>query len=271
MSDLIEKCAKAIEDVRIKSPLVHNITNYVTVNDVANILLASGASPIMADDASECADITAISDALVINIGTLNSRTVESMIISGKTANSLGKPVVFDPVGAGASAFRNETVKKLLSQVKMTVIKGNISEMSYIAGLSSATKGVDVSEQDLGNDMISAAKNISEKYGCAAAVTGETDIIYFDGKIAEIKNGIKALSSVTGTGCMTTGILGGLCAVCEPFTAASAAVSLMGIAGELSFEKYGSQGTGSFHIGIINEISRMNAETFKEKVKIYEL
>ena len=271
MDRLINECKNAFQKVREISPLVHNITNYVAANDVANIQLAMGASPIMADDCLECAEITAIAKALTINIGTLNSRTVESMIISGKTANSMGKPVVLDPVGAGASAFRNDTIQKILSDIKVSVIKGNISEISFIAGLSSSTKGVDVSAEDLGNDKILAAKAVSEKYNCVCAITGETDIIYFGGRIAQIKNGCKMLSNVTGTGCMTTGLLGGFSAVCEPFTAAVTAISAMGIAGELSFEKYGTVGAGSFHIGLIDEISRMNAEIFEERAKIYEL
>ncbi len=127
-------------------PLVHNITNYVTVNDVANAVLAIGASPIMADDSGEAADITSISKALVINIGTLNQRTIDSMIASGKKANELGIPVVLDPVGAGASILRNATTQVLIEQVKISILRGNLSEVSFVAGLEVSTKGVDSAE-----------------------------------------------------------------------------------------------------------------------------
>lgn len=271
MPDIIKECQAAWTAVREKSPLVHNITNYVTVNDVANIELAMGASPIMADDESEAADIASIANALVINIGTLNSRTIVSMVKAGKAANSKGIPVVFDPVGAGASALRNETTEKLLKEVKMTVIRGNVSEMSYIAGISANTKGVDVSADDLRRDKLSIAKAVSEKYGCTAAITGEVDVITDGKRSVEIHNGVAELSRVTGTGCMTTGLLGGFAAVCEPFAAAVCAVASMGIAGELSFERNCKPGTGSFHIGLIDAISLMNGEIFTERAKINEL
>lgn len=271
MPDIIKECQAAWTAVREKSPLVHNITNYVTVNDVANIELAMGASPIMADDESEAADIASIANALVINIGTLNSRTIVSMVKAGKAANSKGIPVVFDPVGAGASALRNETTEKLLKEVKMTVIRGNVSEMSYIAGISANTKGVDVSADDLRRDKLSIAKAVAEKYGCTAAITGEVDVITDGKRSVEIHNGVAELSRVTGTGCMTTGLLGGFAAVCEPFAAAVCAVASMGIAGELSFERNCKPGTGSFHIGLIDAISLMNGEIFTERAKINEL
>lgn len=271
MPDIIKECQAAWTAVREKSPLVHNITNYVTVNDVANIELAMGASPIMADDENEAADIASIAKALVINIGTLNSRTIVSMIKAGKAANSKNIPVVFDPVGAGASALRNETTEKLLKEVKMAVIRGNVSEMSYIAGISANTKGVDVSADDLQRDKLSIAKAVSEKYGCTAAITGEVDVITDGKRSVEIHNGVAELSRVTGTGCMTTGLLGGFAAVCEPFAAAVCAVASMGIAGELSFERNCKPGTGSFHIGLIDAISLMNGEIFTERAKINEL
>ena len=141
--DIAQKVVELLNRLKNKKPLIHNITNYVTVNDCANILLAIGASPIMADDLKESADITSIASALVINIGTLNERTIESMIASGKKANELNIPVVLDPVGAGASSFRNETTKRILEEIKISVLRGNISEIKFIAGLESEKKGVD--------------------------------------------------------------------------------------------------------------------------------
>lgn len=271
MPDIIKECQAAWTAVREKSPLVHNITNYVTVNDVANIELAMGASPIMADDENEAADIASIAGAVVINIGTLNSRTVKSMMKAGKAANEKNIPVVFDPVGAGASALRNETTEKLLKEVKFAVIRGNVSEISYIAGVSANTKGVDVSDSDKQLNKLSIAKEVAKKYNCTAAITGEVDVITDGNRSVEIRNGTAELSRVTGTGCMTTGLLGGFAAVCEPFAAAVCAVASMGIAGERSLEKHGKAGTGSFHIGLIDEISLMNGEIFIERAKINEL
>ena len=142
----------AIQKVRLNAPLIHHITNYVTVNDCANITLAIGASPIMADDAQEVLEITTMSNALVLNIGTLNERTIVSMLLAGKKANELGIPIILDPVGAGASRFRNETVKKLLNDIHFSVIRGNISEMCFLAGLKSSTKSVDASLEDIGKE-----------------------------------------------------------------------------------------------------------------------
>ena len=137
-----------LTNVKAKAPLIHNITNYVTVNDCANMVLACGASPIMADDKNEVEEITSICGGLNINIGTLNSRTIESMFLAGKKANELGHPLVLDPVGAGASSLRTETAKKLMQEVKFTVIRGNISEIKTVAGNATATQGVDANILD---------------------------------------------------------------------------------------------------------------------------
>ena len=197
---------KMLENVRGKCPLIHNITNYVTVNDCANIVLACGASPIMSDDQSEVEEITTICGGLNINIGTLNKRTIESMFLAGKRANALSHPVVLDPVGAGASKLRTETAQKLLEEVKFTVIRGNISEVKTLASGSGTTKGVDadvadkVSEENL-DSAVAFAKAFAEKTGAVVAITGAIDIVA-DGKKAYcIRNGHPMMSSITGTGC----------------------------------------------------------------------
>ena len=169
-------------NVRAKSPLVHNITNYVTVNDCANIVLACGASPIMADDAAEVEDITSLCAGLNLNIGTLNSRTIPSMLLAGHTANRLGHPVVLDPVGAGASHLRTETALRLLREVKFTVIRGNISEIRTLAAGSGTTKGVDADAADKVTDetldkTVAFAKAFAARTGAVVAVTGASDIV----------------------------------------------------------------------------------------------
>lgn len=269
---IVEEIGKLLEEVKNKKPLVHNITNYVTVNDCANILLAIGGSPIMADDIKEAADITKISSALVLNIGTLNERTIESMLASGKKANELNIPVVFDPVGAGASEFRNETTKKILEEVKISVLRGNMSEIKFISGLEATTKGVDASESDsnTGHDeAISVAKNLADKLNCVVAITGAADIISDGKRVAILNNGTKMLSDVTGTGCMTTALVGAFCgAGSDNFLGAVSGIMSMGIAGEIALEKAGKIGTGSFHVAIIDAISNLNTETINSMAKI---
>ena len=263
MGSIIESCAKAADKVRDICPLVHCITNYVTVNDVANCILAIGASPIMADDIAEAADITSISKALV---------TVESMVAAGKKANELGVPVVFDPVGAGASNFRNETAKRILENVKISILRGNLSEMSYLAGLEVSTKGVDTSEADEKNDPVSVAKKTAAKYNCVAAITGAVDTITDGKRVARISNGHPYLSKVTGTGCMTTGLVGSFAGACDDmYTAAVTGIASMGIAGEFAYENAGEIGSGSFHISIIDAISKMNSQVLAAKAKIEEI
>jgi hydroxyethylthiazole kinase len=271
MNDITLRAAGLLEELRVKKPLIHNITNYVTVNDCANVILAIGASPIMADDLEEAADITAISAALVINIGTLNKRTIEAMLCSGRRANKLGIPVVFDPVGAGASALRNKTTETILSELKIDILRGNMSEISFIAGLGANTKGVDASEEDSEKDGTVVAASVANKFGCVAAITGAVDVVSDGKRIVKISNGHRMLSDVTGTGCMSTALTGAFCGVTNDMLAAAAAgVSAMGIAGEIAYENAGEKGTGSFHIAIIDAISTLTKATMQERAKIYE-
>ena len=201
----------AFENLRSRSPLIHNITNYVTVNDCANMVLACGASPIMADDAAEVEEITAICGGLNINIGTLNSRTVTSMLLAGKKANQLGHPVVLDPVGAGASRLRTDTAFRLLREVQFTVIRGNISEIKTLASGAGTTKGVDadvadkVTEENL-DSAVAFAKAFAARTGAVVAITGAIDIVADAQKAYCIRNGNAMMSSITGTGCQLSGL-----------------------------------------------------------------
>ncbi|EMU55600.1 hydroxyethylthiazole kinase [Clostridium butyricum] len=273
--DIAQKVVELLNRLKNKKPLIHNITNYVTVNDCANILLAIGASPIMADDLKEAEDITSIASALVINIGTLNERTIESMIASGKKANELNIPVVLDPVGAGASLFRNETTKRILEEIKISVLRGNMSEIKFIAGLESETKGVDASESDLKSDSdegIRVAKSLAKRFNCTVAITGVCDIVSDGEKSVTIENGTKMLSNVTGTGCMTTALVGGYLGACETkedlFIAAVSGIVSMGICGEIAEERAGSIGLGSFHMAIIDAVSNLDEEDLLKRSKI---
>lgn len=273
--DIAQKVVELLNRLKNKKPLIHNITNYVTVNDCANILLAIGASPIMADDLKEAADITSIASALVINIGTLNERTIESMIASGKKANELNIPVVLDPVGAGASSFRNETTKRILEEIKISVLRGNMSEIKFIAGLECETKGVDASESDLKSDSdegIIVARSLAKRFNCTVAITGVYDIVSDGEKSLTIENGTKMLSNVTGTGCMTTALVGGYLGACETkedlFIAAVSGIVSMGICGEIAEERAGNIGLGSFHMAIIDAVSNLDEDALLNRSKI---
>lgn len=270
----IERIGGALEAVRAKKPLVHHITNYVTVNDCANITLAVGASPIMADDIGEAEAIASISSALVLNIGTLNERTVESMLAAGKAANGKGIPVVFDPVGAGASDLRNRTTERILNEVRIGVLRGNSSELRFIAGLGASGRGVDASDSDQAGGAEagrSIAEAVAKKLGCVAAITGATDILSDGRRTLLLENGTRLLSGVTGTGCMCTSLIASFCgAVEDPLLAAAGGILTMSIAGEIAEERAGKAGSGSFHLAILDAVSRMDAATLKGRAKLHE-
>lgn len=266
-----------VDHVRMQTPLVHNITNYVTVNDCANILLACGGSPIMADSIMEVEEITSICNALVINIGTLNERTIEAMILAGKKANELGHPVILDPVGAGASNFRTETTFRLLQEVQFTVIRGNISEIKTIGGENGNTKGVDanvvdtITEERL-DDAIVFAQSVSEKTGAIIAITGAIDLVCDTKHAYIIRNGHPIMSKISGTGCMLTAIIGAFCAANpqQLLQSTATAVAAMGLCGELAYKKMikKEEGTASLKIYLIDYISQITGEILKEGAQI---
>jgi hydroxyethylthiazole kinase len=266
--------AALLNKVRENKPLVHHITNYVTVNDCANITLAIGASPVMADAIGEAEDIAAIARAVVLNMGTLNERTIPSMIAAGKAANAKGIPVVFDPVGAGASKLRNDTAASLIREVKLSVIRGNISEIKFAAGLSSQTKGVDASDSDLAGagSAGQTARTLAQKLDCVVVISGAVDTISDGKKIILVENGHPMLGNLTGTGCMCSSLIGSFCGAApeEPLAAAAAAMMCMGIAGELAYESAGQRGNGSFRAALHDAISRMDAATLEKMAKYHE-
>ncbi|MBQ4045800.1 MAG: hydroxyethylthiazole kinase [Lachnospiraceae bacterium] len=267
-----------LSNVRATCPLIHNITNYVTVNDCANILLACGGSPIMADDKDEAAEITTICGGLNINIGTLNSHTIPSMLIAGRRANELGHPVLLDPVGAGASTLRTETALKLLEEVKFTVIRGNISEIKTLALGSGTTKGVDadVADQVTEDNLDAAAafaRSFAEKTGAVVAITGAIDIVADSRQAYFIRNGHPMMSSITGTGCqlsaMTTAYI--TANPDHPLEAAAAAVCAMGLAGEIAHARMTDlDGNSSYRNYIIDAIYNMTPEMLEKGAK-YEV
>ena len=270
----VKMLKQCFDNVREKHPLVHNITNYVTVNDVANILLACGGSPIMADDSGEVEDITSICQGLNINIGTLNKNTIPSMFLAGKKANVLGHVVLLDQVGAGASTLRTQTALKLLKEIQFSVIRGNISEIRTLMEGTGNTKGVDADladavTEDYLDETIGKLKAFSEATGSVIAVTGAIDLVADSEKCYVIRNGKPEMGAITGTGCQLSGMMTAfLCANAE---AAAAAVCAMGIAGEIGFEhlKEG-EGNSTYRNRIIDAIYHMDGNTLEERAK-YEL
>lgn len=267
-----------LENVRRTTPLVHNITNYVTVNDVANVLLACGGSPIMSDDLDEVADITSICGGLNINIGTLNKNTIPSMLAAGKRANELGHVVLLDPVGAGASALRTNTANDLIKQVKFTVIRGNISEIKTLMQGAGTTRGVDADVADKVTDenldtVIPALKAFAGEQGCIVAVTGAIDLVCDSERCYVIRNGRPEMSAITGTGCQLSGLMTAY-VVANPdnkLEAAAAAVCLMGLAGEIGWSRMQEgDGNSTFRNRIIDAIYNMSGDMLEQGAK-YEV
>lgn len=268
--------AQMMRNVLATHPLVHNITNYVTVNDCANILLASGASPIMADDIGEVEEIQTICGALVINIGTLNARTIDAMLAAGHTATNLDHPIILDPVGAGASKLRTDTAKTLLEALEISVIRGNISELKALYAGDNHTKGVDANDidaitEDNLTESIALAKRMALHFDAIVAITGAIDIIANGETAFIIRNGHSSMSRITGTGCMLTSLVGAyVCA--NPYKrlhATVTAVALMGISGELAYTACQREGLGtsSLRTSLIDAVSMMTPERLEQHLK----
>lgn len=272
---MLKEC---MENVRRKIPLIHNITNYVTVNDVANVLLACGGSPIMSDEAEDVEDITSICSGLNINIGTLHRTSIEGMFRAGRKANELGHPILLDPVGAGASSLRTDTALGLMKELNLTAIRGNISEIKTLAKGCGTTRGVDadssdaVTEQNL-NKSVEFVKQFARDTGCIIAVTGALDLVS-DGKTCYvIRNGRPEMGLITGTGCQLSGVMTAYLTA-NPgclLQAAAAAVCLMGAAGETAWERMQEgDGNATYRNRIIDAIYNMKGNELEGKAR-YEL
>ena len=240
-----------LKELREKSPLVHNITNYVVMNNTANALLAVGASPVMAHALEEMEDITSISSALVINMGTLSPKWVEAMEMAMKKANELEKPIVFDPVGVGASRYRTETALKIIENHKPSVIRGNASEIKALAELSGKTKGVD---STINSEIaLKSAQKLSEKLNNTVVISGATDYIVTGELMDKVTVGSPVMAKVTGMGCAATSIIGACIAVTRDYhTASYHAMEIMGTAGNMA-QKI-SKGSGSFQVNFIDAL-----------------
>lgn len=269
---------KCLENVRKNVPLVHNITNYVTVNDVANILLACGGSPIMSDEPEDVEDITSICGGLNINIGTLHKSSIEGMMRAGKLANELGHPVLLDPVGAGASKLRTDTALHIMEEIKLTVIRGNISEIKTLVSGSGTTKGVDADvadavTEDTLDDAVAFVKAFAKASGCIIAVTGAIDLVSDGDRCYVIRNGRPEMGKITGTGCQLSGMMTAYVTANPecPLEAAAAAVCVMGLAGEIGWSRMQEgDGNSTYRNRIIDAVYNMTGEDL-EKGANYEV
>lgn len=256
--------------VRERSPLVHCITNLVVINFNANTLLASGASPVMAHAHEEVADMTGIAQALVLNIGTLDPYWIESMRLALLAAKKRGIPVVLDPVGAGATRYRNESIELLLNTMCPTVVRGNGSEIMSVAGSAVQTRGVDSSAG--AGDALGAAQALAQRTQGVVCISGEIDhVLDAQRRWARLSNGHAWMTKITGVGCSATALVGAFCAVQpDAWRATVAAMALLGVVGEVAAEKVLARGmgVGSMQIALLDELQLLDQATFEQRLKL---
>ncbi len=254
-----------LQRVRDQRPLIHHITNYVVMNETANATLAFGALPVMAHAREEVADMTKSARALVLNIGTLSAEWVDAMLIAGVTANRYGIPVVLDPVGVGASRFRTETARRILSEVKVAVLSCNAGECASLSGVTESMKGVDARDMDY--DVTDITRSVARTFGVIASVSGAIDHVSDGERDAAIANGHPMLATITGTGCISSAITACLLSVSDhPFDAAVAARIAVGVAGEDAAAT--APGPGTFHVNLYDSLAALNPSTLDQRAKL---
>lgn len=265
MTALSEKAAENLMALRKKKPLIHNITNYVVMNYTANALLAMGASPVMAHAQNEVEDMVAFAGALVLNIGTLTDDWVSSMIKAGKKASQLGTPIVLDPVGSGATPLRTNSARNIISQTKITVIRGNASEILSLRDENSKTKGVDSIHSV--DEAAEAARNLADELHTTLAITGPVDLITDGTRVLRVSNGHPLMGYVTGTGCTATATIGAFLAVDnDPLSATATALAYFGLAGEVAAETASAPGT--FMIQMLDALYTITPKELRERCQI---
>jgi hydroxyethylthiazole kinase len=252
--------------LRERKPLVHQITNYVVMNETANATLALGALPVMAHALEEVEEMVALAGALVLNIGTLSPQWVDAMIVAGKTANAAGTPVVLDPVGAGATRYRTNTTKRILADVDVTVLRGNAGEVATLVGVSAEVRGVE--SIGAGDDPAKLAQLAARSLGVVASVTGPVDHVSDGERALAVANGHELLASVTGAGCMSSAISGCFLAAKgdEPFEAAAEALAAFGVAAENAARD--AKGPGTFHANLYDALAALDPDALDARAKI---
>ncbi len=256
-----------LASLRERKPLVHNITNYVVMNETANALLALGALPVMAHAREEMEEMVGIAGALVLNIGTLEPAWVDAMLLAGAAANGRGIPVVLDPVGAGATTYRTETAKRILDTIDVAVLRGNAGEVATLVGAQAEVRGVE--SIDVGGDAAELARQAAQALGVVASVTGAIDHVSDGTKTVAIANGHALMATITGTGCMSTALTGAfLAAKDDPFEAAAEALVAFGVAGEDAAG--GAKGPGSFHVALYDALAGLDPATLSGRAEVSE-
>jgi hydroxyethylthiazole kinase len=251
--------------VRERKPLVHSITNYVVMNETANAVLALGALPVMAHAREEVAEMVGLAGALVLNIGTLSEPWIDAMLIAGRAARNRGVPVVLDPVGAGATAYRTETAKRLLDELDLTVLRGNAGEVATLVGVEAEVRGVE--SVGVGGDPAAFAREAARALGLVVSVTGAVDHVSDGERSATVANGHPLLASITGTGCMSTALTGCfLAGKDDPFEAAVEALVAFGVAGEDAAAV--ATGPGSFHVALYDALAALDPATLTSRAKV---
>ncbi len=251
--------------IRERRPLVHNITNYVVMNETANAILALGALPVMAHAREEVGEMVGLAGALVLNIGTLSEPWIDAMLIAGKAANAGGVPVVLDPVGVGATAYRTETARRLLDEIDVAVLRGNAGEVATLVGVEAEVRGVE--SVGVGGDAAELARAAARALGVVAAVTGPVDHVSDGERSAAVANGHALLATITGTGCMSSAMTGCfLAGKDDPFEATAEALVAFGVAGEDA--AVDAKGPGSFHVGLYDALAALDPATLTARAKV---
>jgi hydroxyethylthiazole kinase len=255
--------------IREEKPLVHQITNYVVMNETANATLALGALPVMAHAIEEVEEMVGLAGALVLNIGTLSPHWIESMVLAGRAANERGVPIVLDPVGAGATSYRTDTARGLLAELRVAVLRGNAGEIATLVGIEAEVRGVE--SMAASGDAAELAREAAETLDLVAAVTGSVDHVSDGERIAAVSNGHELLATVSGTGCMSTAITGAFLAAKpdEPFEAAVEALVAFGVAGEDAARD--ARGPGTFHAGLYDALARLDPQGLDLRARVREL
>jgi hydroxyethylthiazole kinase len=263
--DWVADSAARLERVRTERPLVHHITNFVTMNDVANVTLAIGASPVMAHAIEEVAEVTRSARALCLNLGTPSADRIDAMLAAGQTAGRLGIPVVFDPVGVGATQFRAAAARRLLEAFPIYAIRGNASEIGALSGSQERMRGVNAGQEQ--EDVSEAVRGLAARYHCTAAATGRKDMVGDESRVVGIENGHRWFTQITGAGCMSTAVVAAFAAVeRDALGATVSALLCYGIAGEIAAER--SQGVGSFKVALMDALFALSPAQLRERAKV---
>jgi hydroxyethylthiazole kinase len=254
--------------LRETKPLVHQITNYVVMNETANATLALGALPVMAHAREEVEEMVGLASALVLNIGTLSEHWIEAMLLAGRAANGRGVPIVLDPVGAGATRYRTETAKRLLDELEIAVVRGNAGEVATLVGVDAEVRGVEAI--GVTGDVAELARKAGRTLGTVAAVTGPVDHVSDGDQVIGVANGHELLGAVSGTGCMATAITGCFLAVKPdaPLEAAAEALVAFGVAGEDAAKD--ARGPGTFHVGLYDALAGLDPDTLDSRAKLQQ-